>query len=58
LRRRGAPLLLTNDVKSFGSQWHIANDKVIREWGWTPRVSMADGMDAALGYLRRLRAAH
>jgi len=58
LRLRGAPLLLTNDVKSFGSQWHIANDKVTRELGWTPRVSLADGMDAALEYLRRLRAAH
>jgi nucleoside-diphosphate-sugar epimerase len=55
-RLRGAPPLLTNDVKSFGSQWHISNAKLVRELGWTPRVSIADGMAAALEYLQRLRA--
>ena len=54
-RLRGAPLLLTNDVKSFGSQWHISNDKLVRELGWSPRVSIADGMDAALAYLKQFR---
>jgi nucleoside-diphosphate-sugar epimerase len=52
LRLRGAPLLLTNDVKSFGSQWRISNAKLRRELGWTPRVSIGDGMTAALEYLR------
>jgi len=52
LRLRGAPLLLTNDVRSFGSQWRISNAKLRRELGWTPRVSIADGMNAALQYLK------
>jgi nucleoside-diphosphate-sugar epimerase len=47
LRLRGAPLLFTSDVKAFGSQWHIANAKLCRELGWTPRVPIPDGMDAA-----------
>jgi 2-alkyl-3-oxoalkanoate reductase len=55
LRLRGAPLLLTNDVKSFGSQWRLSNAKLRRDLGWTPRVSIADGMDAALAYLRERR---
>jgi len=55
LRLRGAPLLLTNDVKSFGSQWHISSAKLRRELGWTPRVSITDGMNAALEYLRAQR---
>jgi nucleoside-diphosphate-sugar epimerase len=53
LRLRGAPLLLTNDVKSFGTQWHISNAKLCRELGWSPRVSIEDGMNSALAYLRR-----
>lgn len=56
LRLRGAPLLLTNDVKSFGSQWRISNAKLRGELGWTPRLSIADGMDRAIAYLRDLRA--
>jgi nucleoside-diphosphate-sugar epimerase len=55
LRLRGAPLLLTNDVKSFGFQWRISNAKLRNELGWTPRVSVAAGMDAALEYLRERR---
>ena len=55
LSLRGAPLLLTNDVKAFGSQWRITNAKLRRELGWSPRVSSADGMDAALEYLRQQR---
>ncbi len=51
MRLRGAPPLLTNDVKSFGSQWHISNAK-LRKLGWTPRVGIAEGMDAAIEYLR------
>ncbi len=56
LRLRGAPVLLTNDVRAFGSQWHISNAKLRRELGWTPRVSIADGMEAALAYLRWQRS--
>ena len=55
LRLRGAPLLLTNDVKSFGTQWHISNAKLCRELGWSPRVPVDDGMQAALEYLTRQR---
>jgi nucleoside-diphosphate-sugar epimerase len=51
-RLRGAPLLFTNDVKAFGSQWHFSNDKARRALGWSPRVATADGMNAALDYLR------
>jgi len=57
LRLRGAPLLLTNDVKSFGTQWRISNAKLRRDLGWTPRVPIADGMDTALAYLRERRRA-
>ena len=53
LRLRGAPLLLTNDVKSFGTQWHISNAKLCRELGWSPRVPVGDGMQMALEYLQR-----
>lgn len=56
LRLRGEPLLLTNDVKSFGSQWRFSNAKLCRELGWSPRVSISDGMDAALEYLQRAPA--
>ena len=52
-RLRGAPLLLTNDVKSFGTQWQISNAKLRRDLGWSPRVPVAEGMDAALDYLQR-----
>ena len=57
LRLRGAPLLLTNDVKSFGSQWRISNAKLRRDLGWSPRVPTDAGMDAALAYLRQQRLA-
>jgi nucleoside-diphosphate-sugar epimerase len=53
---RSQPLLLTGDVKAFGSQWRISNSKLRRELGWTPRISIADGMEAALAYLRQQRA--
>jgi nucleoside-diphosphate-sugar epimerase len=53
LRLRGEPPLLTNDVKSFGFQWRLSNAKVQRELGWSPRVSISDGMDAAIGALSR-----
>jgi 2-alkyl-3-oxoalkanoate reductase len=55
LSLRGAPLLLTADVKAFGSTWRFSNAKLRRELGWSPRVSTADGMDAALEYFRRQR---
>lgn len=57
LRLRGAPFLFTNDVKAFGSQWHFSNAKARRELGWSPRVSTADGMKAALDHLRTRRRA-
>lgn len=55
LRLRGAPPLLTNDVKSFGTQWRISNAKLRRDLGWSPRVPIPDGMTAALEYLRTNR---
>jgi 2-alkyl-3-oxoalkanoate reductase len=54
-RLRGAPLLFTGDVKAFGSQWHFSNAKARRDLGWTPRVATADGMNAAMEYLRAQR---
>ncbi|MGH7786864.1 MAG: NAD-dependent epimerase/dehydratase family protein [Candidatus Binatia bacterium] len=56
VRLRGAPPMLTNDVKSFGFDWQLSNAK-LRALGWTPRVSIADGMDAALAALRQRLAA-
>ena len=56
LRLRGAPPMLTNDVKSFGFDWRISNAK-LRALGWTPRVGIAEGMDAALAALQQRLAA-
>jgi nucleoside-diphosphate-sugar epimerase len=53
---RSQPLLLTNDVRSFGTQWQISNAKARTDLGWAPRVPIADGMEAALAYLRAQRA--
>lgn len=53
---RGAPPMLTNDVKSFGFDWQISNAK-LRALGWTPRVGLAEGMDAALAALQQRLAA-
>ena len=49
---------MTNDVKAFGSQWRFSNDKARRELGWSPRVAIADGMNAALEYLRVSGTSH
>jgi nucleoside-diphosphate-sugar epimerase len=57
LRLRGAPPVLTNDVKSFGFPWRFAGDKLGRELGWTPRVGIDDGMARAFEYFRD-HAAH
>jgi nucleoside-diphosphate-sugar epimerase len=52
LRRPIPPPLRTVDVKAFGLQWRFSNAKVRRELGWTPRVSVEDGMARALAALR------
>lgn len=49
---RGAPPLLTNDVKSFGFAWQFAGDKLRRELGWSPRVHIDVGMADAFAYFR------
>lgn len=48
-RLRGAPPLLTADVKAFGVPWRLSTDK-IRALGWVPRIAVADGMAAAIRY--------
>ena len=53
LRLSGAPLLLTNDVKSFGHRWRFSNAK-LRGLGWTPRIGIEDGMRQAFDYFRSL----
>jgi nucleoside-diphosphate-sugar epimerase len=51
LRIKEPPLLRTVDIKAFGFQWELSNDKVQRELGWSPRVSIEEGMKRALEYL-------
>ncbi len=46
---RGAPPLLTNDVKSFGRRWRFSNAR-LRALGWTPRLRTADGMAQAFAW--------
>jgi nucleoside-diphosphate-sugar epimerase len=43
---RGAPPVLTADVKAFGFRFRFATAK-IRALGWTPRVGIVEGMDDA-----------
>lgn len=50
------PPLLTVDVKAFGFQWRLATAKVRAQLGWTPRVSVDDGMRRALEHVRDERA--
>lgn len=47
-RLRGAPPLNTADVKAFGRPFHLANEKVQRQLGWSPRVGIEEGMRLAL----------
>jgi len=58
-RLQGAPLLLTNDVKSFGYRWQFSNKK-LRHLGWAPRIGIDEGMEQAFAYFRDHRdtAAH
>lgn len=46
-----SPVLRTVDVKAFGFQWHLSNEKIRRQLGWQPRVSTEEGMKRALEYL-------
>ena len=46
LRLKGAPPLLTNDVKSFGHRFRFSNAK-LRALGWTPRIGIDEGMQQA-----------
>jgi nucleoside-diphosphate-sugar epimerase len=50
-RLRGAPLILTNDVKAFGSRWQFSNKK-LRHLGWAPRIGIDEGMEQAFAYFR------
>jgi nucleoside-diphosphate-sugar epimerase len=59
-RLRGArtpPPLLTVDVKAFGHRFRLSNEKARRDLGWQPRVTVDEGMRAALEYLAREWAA-
>lgn len=49
LRLRGAPPVLTNDVKSFGFRFRFSNAK-LRALGWSPRIGIAEGMEQAFAY--------
>jgi nucleoside-diphosphate-sugar epimerase len=51
LNLKGTPPLLTVDVKSFGRQWRLSNDKARFHLRWEPRVSVEDGMSRALDWL-------
>lgn len=46
LRLKGAPPVLTNDVKSFGHRFRFSNAK-LRAIGWTPRIGVDEGMQQA-----------
>ena len=48
-RLKGAPPVLTNDVKSFGFRFRFSNAK-LRALGWSPRVGIAEGMEQAFAY--------
>jgi nucleoside-diphosphate-sugar epimerase len=50
---KGAPPILTNDVKSFGHRWRFSNAK-LRALGWTPRIGIDAGMQQAFDYFRTL----
>lgn len=52
-RAQSPPPLRTVDVKAFGYQWHLSNRRVREELGWQPRVSVDQGMAAALDSLAR-----
>jgi 2-alkyl-3-oxoalkanoate reductase len=46
------PPLRTVDVKAFGYQWNLSNQRVRDELGWSSRVGSDEGMRTALDYLR------
>jgi nucleoside-diphosphate-sugar epimerase len=52
-RRSTPPPLLTVDVKAFGMQWHFTNARARAELGWTPRISLEEGLQLALEDLSR-----
>ncbi len=51
---RTGPPLRTVDVKAFGDQWRFSNAK-LRALGWSPRVDVDAGMEAALDFLAATR---
>ena len=53
LNLNGTPPLLSVDVKSFGRQWRLSNEKARFHLGWEPRVGVEDGMAQALDWLAR-----
>jgi nucleoside-diphosphate-sugar epimerase len=52
---RGEPLVLTNDVKSFGFQWDLRADKAREVLGWQPEIDIDEGMAEAIAWLEELR---
>lgn len=46
---KGGPPILTADVKAFGYRFVLSNAK-LRALGWTPRISIAEGMEQAFAY--------
>jgi len=46
---RGAPPVLTADVKAFGFRFRLSNAK-IRALGWMPRIAVDAGMEEAFAY--------
>ncbi len=51
LHLQSPPPLLSVDVKAFGRQFRLASEKARRQLGWEPRVSVEDGMRAAIAAL-------
>jgi len=51
-RLEGPPLLRTVDIKAFGFQWDLSDDRIRRDLGWEPGVPTGEGMKQALAYLK------
>jgi nucleoside-diphosphate-sugar epimerase len=49
---RGAPPLLTNDVRAFGHRFRFSTAR-LRALGWSPRIDVATGMAQALAVFAR-----
>ena len=56
LRLKGAPPILTADVKAFGYRFRLSNAK-LRALGWTPRIGIEEGMEQAFAYFAARQSA-